>query len=173
MVWVEKSLKSKKPSQRARVGSPGICPLKPGRDPTDGQCQKRIYILQTHHAALADRGVFPSIIQQGMHSGTSAAPTEGKAPLAAIWRVTHEQGYSPGTDKGDSQLYSPVVNLAEAAASLLLCGVYTMSQSCLLLATENLTEDRETSSLHWPALSRNLILLNMVRDSLIIVQKTC
>lgn len=108
-----------------------------------------------------------------MCSGISAAPTKGKALLAAVRHVKHEQGYSPGTGKGDSQLYSPVVNLAEAAASLLLCGLYAVSQSCLLLATENLTEDRKTSSLHRLASSRNLILLNMVCYSLIIVQKTC
>lgn len=167
---MEEGLESKKPLQQGKMGSPGSWSQGRGRDATDGQFWKRIYILQT---LLVERGVFPSVRQQGMHSGISAAPTEGKSPLAAVRRAKDEQGYSPGMGKGDSQLCSPVGNLAEAAASLLLCGLYAVSQSCLLLATENLTEDRKASSLRWLASSRNLILLNVVRYSLIILQKTC
>lgn len=114
---MEDGLESKKPLQKGKVGSPGSWSQGRGRDATDEQCEKRIYILQT---LLVERGVFPSVRQQGLHSGISTAPTKGKAPLAAIQHAKDEQGCSPGTGKGDSQLYSPVVNLAEAAASLLL-----------------------------------------------------
>lgn len=31
MAWVEEGLKSKKPSQEEIAGSPGSCPLKPGK----------------------------------------------------------------------------------------------------------------------------------------------
>lgn len=65
-------------------------------------------ILQMGSARKGSMSYRPAVLG-GMHSGTSAAPTKGKAPLVAIQRVKHVQGYSGGTDKGDSQLYSPVV----------------------------------------------------------------
>lgn len=46
-----------------------------------------------------------SQVKRGMRSGTRAAPSEGKAPLAAIGPVKHKQGYTSGTDKCESQLY--------------------------------------------------------------------
>jgi len=171
MVGVEDGLKNKKPSQKARMGSPGSCTLKPGK----GSYRCAVPGKDLHPPdppCCTDRDVFPSVRQQGMHSGTSTAPTEGKAPLAAVQHVKHEQGHSPGTYQGDSQLYSSIVNLAEAAASLLLCGLYAVSQSCLLFVTENMTEDRKTR-LHWLASSCNLILLSMACYTLIIVWKTC
>lgn len=155
MVGVEEGLKTKKPSAKSRAGSPGSCPLKAGKG--KGSCRRAVPEKDLHPPdppRCTGRGLLPGVRQHGTRSGTSAAPSEGKAPLAAIRCVKCEQGYSPGTDKGDSQLYSSVVILAKGAASLLLCGLYTVSRSCLLLATENLTEDRQTSSLRWSASSR-------------------
>lgn len=50
--------------------------------------------------------------------------------MAAALLEEQEQTHSPGADKGNNQFYSPVVNLAEAAASILLCGLDVVSPSC-------------------------------------------